>query len=154
MEEHIEIGHIVRPGAVEEPGGGFGVLQAPATAGNAGHDVGVVDHASRLDAGNFVIGLVQGVVFAHKPQHVLQTALDSQIQAVDTLPGTIASIDATAEGVASGLEQISAALKGLLGMDFGIGELATQARDAWAAVAAVDPNDEAAVSAAVGVGPY
>ena len=31
---------------------------------------------------------------------------------MDSLPGTIASIDATAEGVASGLEQISEALKG------------------------------------------
>ncbi len=80
----------------------------------------------------------------------LEAQRDQAQAAVDTLPGTIASIDATAEGVASGLAQISEALKGLLGMDFGIGELATQARDAWAAVVAVDPNDEAAVNSAVG----
>nr|WP_286163444.1 FtsX-like permease family protein [Olsenella sp. SW781] len=80
----------------------------------------------------------------------LEAQRDQAQAAVDTLPGTIASIDATAEGVASGLDQISEALKGLLGMDFGIGELATQARDAWAAVVAVDPNDEAAVNSAVG----
>ena len=80
----------------------------------------------------------------------LEEQRDQAQAAVDSLPGTIASIDATAEGVASGLEQISEALKGLLGTDFGIGGLATEARDAWAAVAAVDPSDDAAVSAAVG----
>ena len=80
----------------------------------------------------------------------LEEQRDQAQAAVDSLPGTIASIDATAEGVASGLEQISEALKGLLGTDFGIGGLATEARDAWAAVAAVDPSDDAAVGAAVG----
>lgn len=80
----------------------------------------------------------------------LEEQRDQAQAAVDSLPGTIASIDATAEGVASGLEQISEALKGLLGTDFGIGGLATEARDAWAAVAAVDPSDDVAVSAAVG----
>ncbi|MBM6815698.1 FtsX-like permease family protein [Olsenella uli] len=80
----------------------------------------------------------------------LEEQRDQAQAAVDSLPGTIASIDATAEGVASGLEQISEALKGLLGTDFGIGGLATEARDAWAAVVAVDPSDDVAVSAAVG----
>lgn len=78
----------------------------------------------------------------------LEAQRDEAQAAVDSLPGTIAGIDDTAEGVALGIDQLAAALKGMMGSDMGLGVLATQAREAWATVEAVDPSDEEAATAA------
>ena len=78
----------------------------------------------------------------------LEAQRDQAQAAADSLPKTIAGLDDNAESVAAGLDQIAAALKGMMGTDMGLGELAAQAREAWAAVVAVDPEDEEAVEAA------
>ena len=78
----------------------------------------------------------------------LEAQRDEAQAAVDSLPGAIAGIDDTAESIASGIDQLAAALKGMMGTDMGLGALATQAREAWAAVEAVDPSDEEAATAA------
>ena len=78
----------------------------------------------------------------------LEAQRDEAQAAVDSLPGAIAGIDDTAESIASGIDQLAAALKGMMGTDMGLGALATQAREAWAAVEAVDPSDEGAATAA------
>ena len=78
----------------------------------------------------------------------LEAQRDQAQAAVDSLPKTIEGLDDNAESVAAGLDQIAAALKGMMGTDMGLGALAGQAREAWAAVVAVDPEDEEAVEAA------
>lgn len=78
----------------------------------------------------------------------LEAQRDEAQAAVDSLPGAIAGIDDTAESIASGIDQLAAALKGMMGTDVGLGALATQAREAWATVEAVDPSDEEAAAAA------
>ena len=78
----------------------------------------------------------------------LEAQRDEAQAAVDSLPGTIAGIDDTAESIASGIDQLAAALKGMMGTDMGLGALATQAREAWATVETVDPSDEEAAAAA------
>ena len=79
----------------------------------------------------------------------LEAQRDEAQAAVDSLPETIAGLDDSAESIAAGIDQLAATLKGMMGTDMGIGALATQAREAWASVVAVDPTDEEASAAAV-----
>ncbi|HIZ19216.1 MAG TPA: FtsX-like permease family protein [Candidatus Olsenella stercoravium] len=79
----------------------------------------------------------------------LEAKRDEIQAAVDMLPGKIAEIDEKVGGLADGLDAVASGLSGVSPTDFGLGAAAQGMRDAWAAVQALDPSDEAAVAASV-----
>lgn len=79
----------------------------------------------------------------------LEAKRDETQAAVDMLPGKIAEIDEKVGGLADGLDAVASGLSGVSPTDFGLGAAAQGMRDAWAAVQALDPSDEAAVAASV-----
>ena len=79
----------------------------------------------------------------------LEAKRDETQAAVDMLPGKIAEIDEKVGALADGLDAVASGLSGVSPTDFGLGAAAQGMRDAWAAVQALDPSDEAAVAASV-----
>ena len=82
--ENAEIDDLGRLGPVEEFSGRLRILDAPTLAGNAGHHMGIEDHTHLLNPGNLGIGLLQVMVLAHEFQHIIQAALNAQVQPPDT----------------------------------------------------------------------
>lgn len=79
----------------------------------------------------------------------LEAKRDETQAAVYMLPRKIAEIDEKVGGLADGLDAVASGLSGVNPTDFGLGAAAQGMRDAWAAVQALDPSDEAAVAASV-----
>ena len=80
VEEKRKVDNALRLGAVKKQSGLLCIFRSSARSGNAGHDVGVENHAGVFHPFDLTVRLLEVVVLLGKGKHIVQPAFDAKIE--------------------------------------------------------------------------